>query len=365
MVKEDYRDSGVPVVRGVNLTKGIFHDDDFVFIEDELAARMPGAEMGPGDLVITHRGTVGQVSMIPRNSRFERYVASTSHVKVRLDPQKAVPEFYYYWFASPGGQHSILSNVSAVGVPGLVQPVATVKKLQVPCPPVREQSEIAEALGALDDKIAANVTVLDAIDSLVAAKYEEALLAGQQMLPLGLLATFHNRRRVPLSSRERDARPGTVPYYGAAGRLDFVDEALFDEPLVLVGEDGSVVNDDGTPVLQYVWGPSWVNNHAHVLTGNGIATETLRCALVRSDVSHLVTGAVQPKISMGNLRRLELKVPSAIAQFDSRSQAFAAMTRSVTTENERLARTRDELLPHLMSGKLRVDDLETVVSEVV
>ncbi|GAB4670603.1 MULTISPECIES: restriction endonuclease subunit S [Mycobacterium avium complex (MAC)] len=363
--KEDYRDHGVPVVRGVNLSKGVFHDADFVFIDYELAAKMPGAEMRPGDLVVTHRGTVGQVSMIPRSSRFKRYVASTSHVKVRLDPTKAVPEFYYYWFAGPQGQHSILSNVSTVGVPGLAQPVATVKKLQVPWPRPAEQRAIAEVLVALDDKIAANERVLTRIDGLLTAEYEGALQAGHQALPLEELATFHNHRRIPLSSREREARQGNIPYYGAAGRLDFVNEALFDQTLVLVGEDGSVVNDFGSPVVQYIWGPSWVNNHAHVLTGNGIATETLRCALSRSNVTHLVTGAVQPKISMGNLKKLVLRIPLESARFDEVAENFSAVTRSVSDENNVLARTRDELLPLLMSGKVRVKDTESAVNEVL
>ncbi len=90
--------SGVPVVRGVNLARGIFHDDDFVFIDSTVADRMPGAELNSGNLVVTHRGTIGQVSMIPRTPGYERYVASTSHVNqaVRLDPKRAVPE-YYYW----------------------------------------------------------------------------------------------------------------------------------------------------------------------------------------------------------------------------------------------------------------------------
>lgn len=363
--KEDYRDYGVPVVRGVNLAKGVFHDADFAFIDEELAAKMPGAEMRPGDLVVTHRGTVGQVSMIPRLSRFPRYIASTSHVKVRLDPAKAVPEFYYYWFAGPQGQHSILSNVSTVGVPGLAQPVATVKKLQVPWPRPAEQRAIADVLGALDDKIAANERVLEGIQQLTTARYEATLQRGHQYLPVEKLATFRNRQRIPLSAREREARCGNIPYYGAAGRLDFVDEALFDEPLVLVGEDGSVVNDDGSPVVQYIWGPSWVNNHAHVLTGSGIATETLRCALSRSNVTHLVTGAVQPKLSMGNLKKLVLSIPSDSTQFDEVARHFAAVTRSVSEENNVLTRARDELLPLLMSGKVRVKDAEAAVSEVL
>lgn len=233
----------------------------------------------------------------------------------------------------------------------------------LPARPV--QDAVVGVLGALDDKITANENVLAAAGELLAAEYVAALVPRARTVPLEDLAEFHNRRRVPLSSRERDARRGRVPYYGAAGRLDYVDQALFDEPLVLVGEDGSVINDDGSPVMQYIWGPSWVNNHAHVLTGKGIATETLRCALERANVTHLVTGAVQPKISMGNLKRLELTVPDDASAIDVLAKRSGAMLRSISDQNSILTRTRDELLPLFMSGKLRLKDAEAVASEVL
>ena len=97
ILKEDYLPRGVPVVRGVNLRNGIFFDDDFVFISEVKADRMPGANLTSGDLVFTHRGTIGQVSMIPWNRKHNRYVLSTSHVKARLNPKRAVPEFYFYY----------------------------------------------------------------------------------------------------------------------------------------------------------------------------------------------------------------------------------------------------------------------------
>ena len=169
ITKEDYLPQGVPVVRGVNLRKGIFLDDEFVFIDDTTADRMPGANLAPGDLVFTHRGTIGQVSMIPRSARYPRYVLSTSQVKARLNSNRALPEFYYYWFSSSDGQHELLRNVSTVGVPGLGQPVATIKSLRVPHPPLAVQKAIADVLGALDDKIAVN-------DGL--ARYATRLAAG-------------------------------------------------------------------------------------------------------------------------------------------------------------------------------------------
>ena len=349
------------------MAKGRFYDDDFVFISTELADRMPGANLAPGDLVFTHRGSVGQVSMIPWQTRYSRYATSTSQVKARLDFEKVVPEYYYYWFRSPIGQRSLLENVSTVGVPGLAQPVATIKGLLVPQPPMAVQRAIVEVLSALDDKIAANWRKVGLIRQLFDAHYCEAAAAEARPVKLNDVVNFHNRKRVPLSAREREKRPGAVPYYGASGVFGYVDKPLFDEPLVLVGEDGSVITEDGRPVVQYIWGPSWVNNHAHVLTGKGISTELLLAVLNKADVRHLVTGAVQPKISMGKLKTLDLVIPggAALQELETICAAHMAVLRASVEESRTLTALRDTLLPQLMSGRLRVKDAEKQVEDVV
>src|SRR5579859_6099960 len=182
ITKEDYVPQGVPVVRGVNLRNGIFLDDEFVFIDEKKADQMPGANLISGDLVFTHRGTIGQVSMIPRYPRYPRYVLSTSQVKARLDSKRALPEFYYYWFSSSAGQHELLGNTSTVGVPGLGQPVATIKSLRVPHPPLLVQKAVAAVLGALDDKIAANGRIATRSDELLRAHYAGRCADSREMI---------------------------------------------------------------------------------------------------------------------------------------------------------------------------------------
>lgn len=109
---------------------------------------------------------------------------------------------------------------------------------------------------------------------------------------------IHDSKRVPLNSRERAKRKGPYPYYGAAGIMDYVDDYLFEGIYVLVGEDGSVIDDKGHPITQYVWGQFWVNNHAHILTGkNGVTNEHLYLALKNTNIQPFVTGAVQPKVN--------------------------------------------------------------------
>lgn len=237
--------------------------------------------------------------------------------------------------------------------------------LPVEVPSSGEQRAIAELLGALDTKLAANASLVRAADELAHVIIDEALQSGFSERSLGDVAEFRNRLRVPLSARQRRDRPGSVPYYGAAGRMGWVDEALFDEDLILVGEDGSVMRPNGLPVVQHVWGPSWVNNHAHVLVGRRIENALLRRLVERSSVAHLVTGAVQPKISMGNLKSLVIAVPTNATDVTARLTGLDALRKSVTAESGAVTRTRDALLPLLMSGKLRIKDAERTVEEVL
>lgn len=380
--KEDYRDHGVPVVRGVNLAKGIFHDDDFVFIDDELAARMPGAEMMSGDLVITHRGTVGQVSMIPRSSRFPRYIASTSHVKVRLDPGKAVSEFYYYWFAAPQGQHSILSNVSTVGVPGLVQPVATVKKLQVPWPRPAEQRAIAEVLGALDDKIVANEKAVkhavDLADSLFAqtvasthvlkSTYEEIAEIGGGGTPNTGIERYWGG---PIAwSTPTDVTSLNGPY------LDTTSRTLTDDGLTACSSPlypaGSILMTSRATIGAFAIAqvPVAVNQGFIVVNAKDESLQWWVFHDMRSRLGELLSyanGATFLELSRGKFKKLSVRLPSPeqVTRFGETVGALHRVGANLQRGSRHLARTRDELLPLLMSGKVRVKDAEAAVSEIV
>ncbi|MEO0023863.1 MAG: hypothetical protein RL196_304 [Actinomycetota bacterium] len=130
-----------------------------------------------------------------------------------------------------------------------------------------------------------------------------------ERVKVGAIANFYNNARKPVTKKDRKA--GTIPYYGAAGIQDYVAEFIFDGHYVLVGEDGTVLQPEGKPTLQNVKGKSWVNNHAHVLAGeDSDDTDFLFYALGIEDITAFVTGAVQMKLNMGNLKEVEIFWPS-------------------------------------------------------
>ena len=160
--------------------------------------------------------------------------------------------------------------------------------------------------------------------------------------PLGEVVTNHDSRRIPLSGRERETRRGPYPYYGAAGIIDYIDEPIFNGLHLLIGEDGSVVRDDGTPFAQLADGEFWVNNHAHVLRADSDTdTRFVYYAISRTNVRPWVTGAVQPKLNQRNMNQIPIPFPEP----DVRSSIVHVLGSldDKIEQNRRTARTLERL----------------------
>ena len=170
---ETFVPEGVPILTGQHLHGSRIDDSPgFNFISLEHASRLAKANVMRGDIVLTHRGTIGQVALIPQNSRFDRYVISQSQFYIRCDKSKALPEFLTMYLRSPEGQHLLLANTSQVGVPSIAQPVTYLRTIEVPLPPLPEQRAIAHVLGTLDDKIELNRRMNETLEEMARALFK-------------------------------------------------------------------------------------------------------------------------------------------------------------------------------------------------
>jgi type I restriction enzyme S subunit len=296
-------------------------------------------------------------------------------------------EFVYYLARS--SEFRRIATASMTGTSGRQRVQETVfDRTTISLPSIEHQKEIASVLRPLDSKIDSNRhmdTTLDLVADTIFKRWfidfefpnEEGQpykSSGGEMVhneevgkempedwtvrKLSDLAHNHDSKRIPLSSREREKMSGPFPYYGANGILDYVDDFLFDGVYLLMGEDGTVISDEGTPILQYAWGKFWVNNHAHVLQGKSVSTELLYLLLKNTNVTSVVTGAVQPKINQQNMNELKFPLPNQemLLEFDGILGGLFAKLKANYEEIKTLSQIRDALLPRLMSGRIRVNN---------
>lgn len=247
----------------------------------------------------------------------------------------------------------------------------SILKYAVLLPPLDVQKKIAGVLGALDDKIELNNKINQNLEAQAQALFKSWFVDfepfGGQMpsdWKIGKvedIVDLYDSQRIPLSNNQRAGMKKVYPYYGATSVMDFVDNYIFDGKYLLLGEDGTVIDDKGFPILQYVWGKFWVNNHAHIMTGkNGFNVESLYLFFNQTNVKGIVTGAVQPKINQANLKILPVNIPSnaVMNNFNKIIEPLFSLFRINTEENLRLAELRETLLPKLMSGEINVDDVK-------
>jgi type I restriction enzyme S subunit len=381
IMKEDYRSTGVPVVRGVNLSNGIFADDDFVFISDDHADRMPGANLTSGDLVFTHRGTIGQVSMIPWNRKHARYVLSTSHVKARLDASRARPEFYYYYFRSRQGQQELLRNASVVGVPGIAQPVATIKSLLVPHPPLRMQNAIVALLGALDDKIAVNDRIASMYEEMLKVRFQGLRIDvdsdAPAAIPASRIVEFNPMLQIPRGNDAVYLDMAAVP----------TDRANVSEWTRREPKSGTrFANDDTvmariTPCLENgktafidfmddgevgVGSTEFIVMRARPGIPVHVSYFLARSPRFRENaIRNMVGSSGRQRVNATQISDFPLKQPNEVelAAFGQEARVAFDHMRSLTRESRNLRQLRDTLLPKLMSGEIRVRDAERIVED--
>ncbi len=196
-----------------------------------------------------------------------------------------------------------------VGVAGQKRvPDSWLRNCLVPVQDPVDQRAIADFLDRETTRIDALITAKRRMIELLEARWRVAivgrmteLLTERGAAPLKRMVECLDGLRVPLNREERSGKQGPFPYFGASGVVDHVDEYLFDEDLVLLGEDGAQLADPSYEIAFVVRGKCWVNNHAHVLRPIDADAEFLAMHLMTLDRASFISGATREKITQDDM----------------------------------------------------------------
>lgn len=319
----------------------------------------------PGDILFVNKGTPGRVCMVPDPVDF---CIAQDMIALRADDEKIYNKYLFAVLRSREIQQQIYNTNVGDVIPHFKKQF--MKQLLIPVPDRWIQEVIGDIYYELSYKTELNKKINENLLQQAQALYNHSfpytvsdiLPEGWRLGTVSEIIEIHDSKRIPLSGAQRDKMKKKIyPYYGAASLMDYVDEYIFDGKYLLLGEDGTVVDDAGFPILQYVWGQFWVNNHAHILTGKlGYNVESLYMLFKQTPVKSIVTGAVQPKICQANLKSIPVVIPPAnlIRAFNNQVNEMFALIRNIEEENKSLATLRDSLLPKLMSGEIDLSALD-------
>ena len=362
--RDDYWGGTIPWISAKTLKTENIDTSDLFITEEGLKA---GSKIAPkGSILLLTRGS-GLFNGIPI-ARVEKDVAFNQDIKCLDSYGEVENEFIFYWLLSQ--KDYLMAKVGVTGIGAGKFDLDFLQKLMIPIPSERERKSIVGFANSISEKIRCNAKVndnlLDQAQTLYKQHFpysvQDDLPDGWRIGTVGEIIEIHDSKRIPLSGADRMKMEKKIyPYYGAASLMDYVDNYIFDGKYLLLGEDGTVVDDAGHPILQYVWGQFWVNNHAHILTGRlGFNVESLYMLFKQTPVKSIVTGAVQPKISQANLRSVQVVIPPErnLKEYNDLVEPLFSLLRANEEECKSLAALRDTLLPKLMSGEIDVSDIQ-------
>lgn len=265
-----------------------------------------------------------------------KFHATEHAVVVQPKIEMNVHWLYYALNAMNLGQYA-----TGAAQPGLA--VSKLETLSIEIPNISEQNKIAQTLYKVEQLVNFRKQQLAKLDELVKARFVEMFgdpvsnPMGWKRVRFDSISENLDSKRVPVT--ESDRKDGVYPYYGASGIVDWINDYIFDEDILLVSEDGANLLMRSTPIAFSVSGKSWVNNHAHVVRFHDFATQKfIEVYFSLIDISEYITGTAQPKLNQAKLNTMLFCWPPLSLQ-----KQFSAFVERVDQQKQTVQQSLEKL----------------------
>ena len=384
--KEFYVNNGIPILNGSNLQGFKLQEESFGYLTKEKADTLKKCNAHRGDIIVTHRGTLGQIVYIPSNSKYERYVISQSQFRFRCKADLVDVKYLVYYFHTREGQHKILANASQVGVPALARATSTFRLIDIKLPPLSDQRRIASILSSLDRKIELNNKINADLEEMAQAIFKNWFVDFEPfkdgkfvdselgMIPEGWkvgtlteIASYMNglaMQKFPPENNEDTLPVLKIKELGqgfCGTDSDRCSCNIKDECKI---HNGDVIFSWSGTLLVDVWcgGDCGLNQHLFKVTSNDYP-KWFYYYWTKHHLQEFIHIAKDKAVTMGHIKRGHLE-EALVAIPDNHSMEKAhelfdpilGKMISLRLESSRLSLLRDTLLPRLMSGEIEIPE---------
>ena len=376
-----YTDNGISLIRSQNVLDMDFSTENLAYIDEVQAEKLKNVIVEKNDILLNITGdSIARCTIVPEEILPARVNQHVSIIRCRNTEQSKYVMYYLQYIKK------YLLQISKVGGTRNALTKEAISKLPIKIS--EDWNRISTILDNIDRKIKINNQINQELEAMAKTLYDywfvqfdfpdqngkpykssvgkmvynpelkREIPEGWGVEKLGDITICHDSKRVPLSSNDRELVKGEIPYYGATGIMDYVNNYIFDGDYVLMAEDGSVMTEKGTPILQRISGKNWVNNHAHVLEPiKNHSCKLLMMLLKDVSVMKIKTGSIQMKINQENMNKIVVPaIPlELLFEINKKLEVIDKQQLNLIEENKQLTQLRDWLLPMLMNGQVKVE----------
>lgn len=379
--RSEHGKPGFRILRVADIAHGIVFATGTDYVAEQRSGQIGGKLAHPGDVLLTTKGTVGRVAIMPPLDEQVVYSPQLCYFRVH-DAGRLDPRWLSYWFRSADFVHQASHRANNTDMAAYIN-LADIRSLRLPATGVTEQRGIAEVLGALDDKIAANAKLATTSEQLLAAMLAATGIDREPLPGEGKALTDFVDLNPKLHAPSEDEPvyvdmqrlPTTSMHIGSWTHRAAKGGARFQNGDTLLARITPCLENRKTGYVDFLnEGQVGLGSTEYiVMRGRLGRSKALPFFLATSDrfrefaIRHMVGTSGRQRLAARDLAGYELTnpEPEALRRFEASADSLLPRVGSATQESSSLADMRDALLPQLMSGKIRVKDAERVVEGVV